>query len=121
MIPTPTVVLASLVAIAIPGLLFAVTTALDGAPGVGALFLLLPLTAYGCLRALKFARTAMFLVSLAALAPLVVGVIMTWPEASSSLPYIAGGGAIVAGLSGMLTPTARTWHASKRAHNLLDI
>jgi hypothetical protein len=121
MIPPPTVVLASLGAIALPGLLFAVTTALDGAPGVGALFLLLPLSAYGCFRAVKLARAAMFVVAMGALGPLFVGIMMTWPEASSSVPYIAGAGAIIAGLSGMLSPTARAWHASKRAHGLLDI
>ncbi len=121
MIPPPTIVLASLGAVAAPGVLFAVTSALDRAPGVGALFLLLPLTAYGCFRAVKLARAAMFVVGIGAIGPLFAGVMMTWPEASGSVPYIVGAGAIFAGLSGMLTPAARAWHASKRAHGLLDI
>jgi hypothetical protein len=120
MIRPPTIVLASLGAIAIPGLLFAVTTTLDGAPGVGALFLLLPLTAYACYKALRLARTAMFFAAIGALGPLAVGVIMTWPDLTGGFPYLAGASAIFAGLCGMLTPVARAWHASARAHGLLD-
>ncbi len=116
----PTIVLASLVAIAVPGVLFAVTTALGGAPGVGALFLLLPLTAYACYRALRLARTAMFLAAIGALGPLFVGVMLTWPDFASGVPYLAGATAIFAGLCGMLSPTARAWHATERAHGLLD-
>lgn len=116
----PTIVLASLGAIAIPGLLFAVTTALDGAPGVGALFLLLPASAFACLRALRLARTAMFFAAIGALGPLFVGVMLTWPDLVAGLPYATGATAIFTGLCGMLTPVARAWHASARAHGLLD-
>lgn len=116
----PTIVSVSLGAVAVPGVLFAVTTALDGAPGVSAFYLLMPLTAFGCLRALKHARTAMFIAALVALGPLFVGVLLTWPDARSGVPYIAGAAAIVSGLGGMLTKTARVWHASERARGLLD-
>ena len=116
----PTIVSVPLGAIAVTGVLFAVTTALDGALGVSAFYLLLPLTALGCLRGLKHARTAMFIAALVALGPLFVGVLLTWPDARSGVPYIVSAAAVVGGLGGMLTKTARAWHASERARGLLD-
>ncbi|MES3035704.1 MAG: hypothetical protein V4813_17000 [Gemmatimonadota bacterium] len=120
MMRPPLTVFASLCAIAFSGVLFAVTTAVGGAPAAGALFLLLPLTAYGCLRAVRLSRTALFAASIGAFAPLMVGVMMTWPDVPGALPYVVGATAIFAGLCGMLTPTARAWYASERAHGLLD-
>ena len=117
----PLTVFASLCAIAFSGVLFAVTTAVGGAPAVGMLFLLLPLTAYGCLRAVRLGRTALFAASISAFAPLMVGVMMTWPDVTGALPYVVGASAIFAGLCGMLTPAARAWYASQRAHGLLDL
>jgi len=116
----PLIVLASLGAIAVPGLVFAATSAAGGAPLVGALFLLLPVSAYGCLRAMKYSRSALFISALGALAPLFVGVMMTWPEFAVGLPYMAGAIAIVSGLGGLLAPSARIWYAGGRARALLD-
>ena len=59
--------------------------------------------------------------ALAAMAPLMVGLILTWPSLGSALPYLAGLAAIFGGLAGMLTPVARSWHASANAHRLLDL
>lgn len=117
----PLTVFASLCAIAFSGVLFAVTSAVGGAPAAGLLFLLLPLSAYGCLRAVRLSRMAMFVASIGAFAPLMIGVMMTWPDVPGALPYVVGATAIFAGLCGMLTHTARSWYASARAHGLLDL
>lgn len=117
----PVIVLASLSAIAITGVVFAVTTAVGGALIYGALFLLLPLSAAACLRTIRYSRTALFICSLGAMVPLIVGVLLTWPQLGDAAPYLAGVIAIFGGLAGMLSPTARAWHASASAHRLLDL
>jgi hypothetical protein len=121
MMPVPRVVLASLSAIGSAGAVFSVSTALGGAPGVSAMYLTLPLAAAACFRVLRFARFSLFLVSILAMAPLMVGVVLTWPHVPGVLPYAAGMVTIFAGLSGMLSPVAREWHASVSAHRLLGI
>ena len=117
----PTIVIVSLTAIAITGLVFAATATSGGAPAIGALYMALPIFALSCLRAWRFSRTALFLFSFGAMVPLMVGVMLTWPAVLSSAPYIIGISALVAGLAGMLSPTARAWYASLSAHKLLDL
>jgi hypothetical protein len=117
----PTIVIASLAAIAITGIVFAVIAMLGGAAPVGALFLALPLSAVSCLRAWRYSRTALFLFSLGSIAPLTVGVMLTWPHVLAGAPYVAAITAIVGGLAGMLAPTSRAWYASLSAHRLLDL
>ena len=117
----PTTVIASLAAIAIAGIVFAITTALGGAPVVGALFLTLPLAAAASARVVRLSRPALFAVSLLAQAPLAVGVMLTWPQVSGMLPYVAGMLTITGGLAGMLTPAARAWYASVSAHRDIGI
>jgi hypothetical protein len=116
----PLIVLLSLLMIALVGTFFAVTATSGGAPGAGALYLLLPLTAYACLRAVKFSRTALFVAAIGAVAPLAVGIMLSWPDFAVSLPYLIGAFAIFFGLCGMLAPSARAWYAGARAHQLLD-
>ena len=117
----PTIVIVSLVAIAITGLVFAVTASIGGAPAIGALYVSLPLFALSCLRAWRFSRTALFLFSFGAMVPLMVGVMLTWPNVLAVAPYVLGVGALVGGLAGMLSPQARAWYASLSAHKLLDL
>lgn len=115
------VVIASLSAIAVTGSFFAITSVLGGGGAVAALFLSLPVCAVSCLRVKRYSRTALFIASLAAMAPLMVGMMLTWPELSTGFPYVVGLTALFGGLAGMLTPEARTWHASERAHRLLGL
>ncbi|HYW52250.1 MAG TPA: hypothetical protein VE861_16655 [Gemmatimonadaceae bacterium] len=117
----PTIVFASLGAIAITGAIFAATTLLGGAPGIATLFLLMPVTAVACLRAVRRARTALFAVSIGATAPLMVGIVLTWPTLGGMAPYLAGMGAIVGALGGMLSRPARDWHASVSAHRRIGL
>jgi hypothetical protein len=117
----PRIVIASLCAIAITGIVFAVTATVGGAAVVGALFLSLPLSALSCLRAWRFSRTALFLFSFGAMAPLMVGVLLAWPHWLGGAPHIAGLTALIGGLAGMLSPAARAWYASLSAHRLLDL
>jgi hypothetical protein len=115
------VVVVSLSAIAVTGSFFAITSVLGGGAAVAALFLSLPVCAVSCLRVKRYSRTALFVTSLAAMAPLMVGMMLTWPAFSTGFPYVAGLTALFGGLAGMLTPEARTWHASESAHRLLDL
>ena len=117
----PTIVIASLSAIAITGLVFATTATFGGSASAGAMFLLLPLSALCCLKAWRYSRTALFLFSLGAMAPLMVGVALTWPQLLSVAPYAVAIGTLFGGLAGMLSPTARAWYASRFAHKLLDL
>ena len=117
----PTIVIVSLSAIAITGLVFAATATFGGAPAIGALYLALPVFALSCLKAWRFSRTALFLFSFGAMVPLMVGVMLTWPAVLACAPYIVGIGALVGGLAGMLSPTSRAWYASLSAHKLLDL
>ena len=117
----PTIVIASLSAIAVTGSVFATTATLGGGAGIGAMFLTLPLSAFACLKALRFSRTALFLFSLGAMTPMIVGVLITWPHSLSVAPYAVGISALFIGLAGMLSPTARAWYASLSAHKLLDL
>lgn len=117
----PTIVIASLSAIAVTGMFFALTSVFGGAGAPAALFLTLPLSAYACYRVKRYARTALFITSLMAMAPLMVGVMLTWPQLGSSALYLAGVAALFSGLAGMLSPVARSWHASANAHRLLDL
>ena len=117
----PTIVIASLSASAITGLVFASTASFGGSASAGAMFLLLPLSALCCLKAWRFSRTALFLFSLGAMVPLMIGVMLTWPHLLPAAPYAAGIGALFGGLAGMLSPTARAWYASLSAHKLLDL
>ena len=117
----PTIVIASLSAIAITGLVFATTATFGGSASSGAMFLFLPLSALCCLKAWRYSRTALFLVSLGAMVPLMIGVMLTWPALLSIAPYAAGIGTLFGGLAGMLSPTARAWYASLSAHKLLDL
>ncbi|MDZ7629858.1 MAG: hypothetical protein U5K74_00520 [Gemmatimonadaceae bacterium] len=117
----PMIVIASLGAIAVTGTFFAMTSLFGGAAAVAALFLLLPVSAAACYRVRRYSRTALFIASLAAIAPLMVGLLLTWPQLDSGFPYLAGIGALVGGLAGMLTPAARAWHATESAHRLLDL
>lgn len=117
----PTIVIVSLCMIAITGSVFAVSASTGGAPAVGALFLALPLSALGCLKAWRYSRTALFLSSFGAMAPLMVGMLITWPHVLNGAPYVAGIAGLFGGLAGMLSPTARTWYASLSAHRLLDL
>lgn len=120
MMRPPPVVIASLAAIALTGVVFAVTATTGGAPLVGAAFLTLPLSAAACSRALRRARPALFAVSLLSLAPMLVGVLLTWPHVIGLLPYAVGALAVIGGLAGMLTPVAREWHAATAARRHLD-
>lgn len=117
----PTIVFASLGAIAITGSIFAVSTVRAGTPGIAMLFLLMPVTAAACLRALQRSRVALFTVSIGATAPLMVGIVLTWPAISGMVPYLAGIGAIVGALGGMLSRPARDWHASVSAHRQIGL
>ena len=117
----PTIVLASLTAIAVTGVVYFVTATFGGAAASGAFFLLLPLSAFSCLKVWRYSRTALFLFSFGAMVPLMLGVALTWPQALYGAPYIAGISALFGGLAGMLTPTARAWYASLSAHKLLDL
>lgn len=117
----PTIVLASLAAIALTGSLFAVSSTIGGSPGIGALFLMLPVAASACLRARRRARFALFVVSLAATAPMMAGIVITWPSSGAAVPYLAGVTAIVGGLAGMLSRTARAWHAAARAYRHIGL
>lgn len=117
----PTIVIASLVAIAITGLFFAIATVISGAGAVTFLFLTLPVAAAACHRVKRYSRTALFVGSLASMAPLMVGVMLSWPNLGSGMPYYAGIATLFAGLAGMLSPEARAWHATESAHRLLDL
>lgn len=117
----PAIVLTSLAAIGVTGSLFAVTSTIGGSPGIGVLFLLLPLAAHACLRARRHARTALFIVSLAATAPMTAGIVITWPSLGAGMPYLAGVATIVSGLAGLLSRTAREWHAAARAHRHIGL
>ena len=117
----PTVVIVSLAAIAVTGSVYAITATFGGAGASGAMFLLLPLSTLCCLKAWRYSRTALFVFSIGAMAPLMVGVLLTWPDMFAGAPYIAGVTALFGGLAGMLSPTARAWFASLSAHKLLDL
>ncbi len=117
----PTIVIASLGAIAITGLLVAIAATSGGSGGAGAFFLTLPATAACSLRAWRHSRTALFLCSFGAMLPLMAGVGLTWPDLIGGAPYVAAITALVGGLAGMLAPTSRAWYASVSAHRLLDI
>lgn len=117
----PTIVIASLSAIAITGLFFAITSVFGGAGGIAALYAALPVAAYACSRVKRFSRTALFLMSLGAMGPLMVGVMITWPHLAAAAPYLFGIGALFGGLAGMLSPVARSWHATANAYRLLDL
>ena len=117
----PKIVIASLCAIAITGCVFAITASSGGAAAVGALYLSLPLSAASCLKAWRYSRTALFVASLCAMAPLMVGVVITWPHLLSAAPYAAAITALFGGLAGMLSPTARAWYASLSAHRFLGL
>lgn len=117
----PTIVIVSLGAIAITGVVFAVTASTSGAAAVGTLYLSLPLSAISCLRAWRFSRTALFVFSLGAMVPLMVGVMITWPHIVSGAPYFSGIAALFGGLAGMLSPSARAWYASLSAHRFLGL
>lgn len=116
----PPVVIASLAAIALTGVTFAITATTGGAPLTGVAFLTLPLAAAACSRALRRARVALFVVSLLAMAPMLVGVLLTWPDITGLLPYAIGMAAIIGGLGGMLSTAAREWHATTAARRHLD-
>jgi hypothetical protein len=117
----PTIVIASLSAIAITGLLVAVAATSGGSGGASAFFLTLPAAAAASLRAWRYSRTALYLCSFGCMVPLMVGVAVTWPDLRQGAPYIVAISALVSGLAGMLAPTARAWYASVSAHRLLDI
>lgn len=120
MMRPPTIVIASLSAIAVTGAFFFLTSLTGDASVISVLFLALPLSAAACFRVVRHARTAVFLSALAAMAPLMVGLLLTWPNLGSSAPYLAGMAAIFSGLAGMLSPVARAWHASANAYRLLE-
>lgn len=117
----PTIVIASLSAIAVTGVFFSIAAVISGAGAVTLLFLSLPLAAAACLRVKRYSRTALFIGSLASMAPLMVGVMLSWPDIGDGAPYSAGIAALFAGLAGMLSPEARAWHATESAHRLLDL
>lgn len=117
----PTVVIVSLSGIAITGMFFAIAALISGAGAVTVLFLSLPLFALACFRVKRYSRTALFVGSLAAMAPLMAGVVINWPDLGSGAPYLAAITALFAGLAGMLSPVARAWHATASAHRLLDL
>ncbi len=117
----PTIVIASLSAIAVTGVFFSIATLISGAGAVTLLFGLLPFAAIACLRVKRYSRTALFVASLASMAPLMVGVVLSWPDIGGGMPYYAGIVALFAGLAGMLSPEARSWHALESAHRLLDL
>jgi hypothetical protein len=117
----PTIVIASLSAIAITGMFFAITSLFGGAGGIAALYAALPVAAFACSRVKRFSRTSLFLVALAAMGPLMVGVMLTWPHLGAAAPYLLGIGALFGGLAGMLSPIARAWHATASAYRLLDL
>jgi hypothetical protein len=117
----PTIVIASLSAIAITGLFFAIATIISGAGAMTFLFLSLPVAAASCLRVKRHSRTALFIGSLASMAPLMVGVMLSWPDIGNGMPYYLGIVTLFAGMAGMLSPEARAWHATESAHRLLDL
>ena len=121
MMRPPTIVIASLSAIAVTGSVFATTAAVGGGAAAGAVFLTLPLSAVACLKALRYSRTALFLFSLGAMTPMIIGVLITWPHLQGVAPYAVGISALFGGLAGMLSPTARNWYAALSAHKLLDL
>jgi hypothetical protein len=117
----PTIVIVSLCAIAITGLFFAISATVGGSGAAGAMFLSLPLAAFACTKGWRHSRTALFLFSLGAMAPLMVGVVLTWPHVLDAAPYAVAIAALFGGLAGMLAPTSRAWYASLSAHRLLDL
>lgn len=116
----PMVVVASLGAIAVTGAFFSISSVLAGGGAVAMIFASLPISAVSCLRLKRHSRTAVFIMSLASMAPLMIGMMLTWPDVGAGFPYVAGIAALFGGLAGMLTPEAREWHASERAHRLLE-
>jgi len=117
----PTITRAALSAIAITGFVFATTAIVGGSPIAGIGFLTLPLCALSCARTWRNSRTALFLISFIAMLPLMIGIGLTWPDIVGAAPYLAGVAALVLGLAGMLTKSAREWYASAKAHRLLDL
>jgi hypothetical protein len=112
---------ASLSVIGIIGIGFAITSLSGGSTPAALLFASLPLTAYACLKLWRWSRTALYLCALTSMAPLIVGVIITWPNVASGLPYILGVAGVFGGLAGMLSRSAREWHASAKAHRQIGL
>ena len=117
----PPVVAISLSAIAGTGLLVAIAATVGDGLLVGALFLLLPLAAWATWRTKRGARGALIVCALLATLPLQMGVMLTWPHPDDALPAIAGLLAIIGGVIGMLTHTARHWYASARAQRVVGL
>jgi hypothetical protein len=115
------VVHASLSVIGLVGVCFAITSAVGGSVPMAVLFASLGGTAYACLKLWRWSRTALFLCALASMAPLLVGVMLTWPHVASGLPYLLGVAGVFGGLAGMLSRSAREWHASAKAHRLIGL
>ncbi len=116
----PTIVIASLSAIAVTGVFFSIAAVISGVGPVTFLFISLPIAAAACLRVRRYSRTALFVGALASMAPLMVGVVLSWPDVGSGAPYYAGIAALFGGLAGMLSLEARAWHATESAHRLLE-
>jgi len=121
MTPPPPIVAISLGAIAVTGLLFAITATTGGGPLVGALFLLLPVAAWTTWHTKRGARGALITCALLATLPLQMGLMLTWPHLDGALPSIAGLLAILGGVAGMLTHSARHWYATTRAHRVVGL
>ena len=108
----PRVVLLSLAVIAIPGVVFAITSLSSGAMLIALAFAVLPASALAVLRRLRASRAVLLTASIGALAPLGIGVVLTWPTVAEMLPYLAGISALLSGVAGMLSPAARRWYAA---------
>jgi hypothetical protein len=117
----PLVVQASLGAIGCVGATFALTSTIGGSAPAALLFASVACSAYACLHLWRWSRTALFICSLASMAPLIVGVTLTWPQVSGGLPYLLGVAGVFGGLAGMLSRSAREWHASAKAHRLIGL
>lgn len=117
----PPIVVVSLIAIAVPGLVLAIVVFIAGWPQISALFLLLPIMAWATWHAKRGARGTLFTCALLATMPLQSGVLLAWPHLSDALPALAGLVAIVGGLIGMLTRTSRDWYAAARAHRAVGL
>jgi hypothetical protein len=116
----PAIVSIPLCMIAAIGLLFAITTVVSGTWHVAAFFMLLPTAAFACYRLLRWSRTFLFVVSLGAVAPLAAGIVISWPERNVAVLYFLPIAGIFCALAVLLSREAREWHASAKAHRLLD-
>lgn len=119
MIRPPRSVIIALGATTLTGVFFGISSASGGALPMAMLFLVLPVWCSGVWRGIRGARRGLVIFSLLALAPLAVGIALTWPEPRATAPYLLGIAALLGGIAGILTPQARRWHAAMTARRAI--